>query len=109
MANDFAEALSDQIQKSGLTAYKLAQVSGVPKQILSNLLLGKTQPSWENVVKFARVLEVPLEVFVSDNIALPEPSEARGRGRPGKPEDEPEPVAEKKPSKKKGSGRQSKK
>lgn len=55
------ERLRDLIASSGLTAYRVAADSGVPRSNLSDYLNGKKFPSDDVLAKLAPVLGVPLE------------------------------------------------
>jgi transcriptional regulator with XRE-family HTH domain len=59
----FAALLAALLRREGLTAYALAQRSGVSKQALSKLLSGDSRPSWDTVVKLADALGVSTESF----------------------------------------------
>lgn len=59
----FAARLASLLGEAGLTAYALAQRSGVSKQALSKLLSGDSRPSWETVCRLADALGVSTESF----------------------------------------------
>jgi|HubBroStandDraft_6_1064221.scaffolds.fasta_scaffold258398_4 transcriptional regulator with XRE-family HTH domain len=85
MSKGFAELLAELLMEKGITPYRAAQVSGVSKQMLSLLLNGKSQPSWETVVRLSRALGVSTEAFVVEPVQLPGATEPSPRGRPKKP------------------------
>ncbi len=90
MARTFREALAEQLEKAGITAYRLSQLVGVGRAAVSKLLDDKvkTVPSWETVVKIALALGVDVGVFVTPDIQLPLTGEP---GKPGRPKaEEPE-------------------
>jgi transcriptional regulator with XRE-family HTH domain len=82
----FNERLQAAIDRAGLTAYALAQRSGVSKQSLSKLLQGTNAPSWETVQRLARALEVSYDDLADPGLAMPEEREPLPRGRPRKAE-----------------------
>ncbi len=79
MANNFKEALEEQLERAGVGAYRLSQLSGVSKQTISEFLNKGKLPSWESAIRIALALNVSLDVFRSDDIQLPE-SAGRGEG-----------------------------
>ena len=81
MTATFADALAAEVQKKGITLYRLAKEAGISTGMMSKLKAGSAQPSWETVQKIAKALGVTCEAF-SQPIDLPAVSEARGRGRP---------------------------
>jgi transcriptional regulator with XRE-family HTH domain len=62
-ADTFASRLRDLLQARGLTAYALAQKSGVRQQTLSKLLMGERQPMFDTVCRLADALGLPLDTF----------------------------------------------
>lgn len=63
VAVPFAERLKELRAKAGMSQYRLAQVSGVAKQTISQLEKGDTDPAWETVRKLARALGVSISEF----------------------------------------------
>jgi transcriptional regulator with XRE-family HTH domain len=61
--DDFAARLRRLLGRSGLSAYALAQRSGVSKQSLSRLLSGDSQPSLPTLLRLCRALGVSLSEF----------------------------------------------
>ena len=59
----FSSRLRQLLDSADMTAYRLAQVSGVPKQTLSHYLLGNREPAFGNLVKIAKALNVSLSEF----------------------------------------------
>jgi transcriptional regulator with XRE-family HTH domain len=60
---DFATVLRALLAESGLSAYALAQRSGVSKQSLSRLLSGDSEPSLRTALRLCRALGVSLSEF----------------------------------------------
>jgi len=52
-------------KSAGLSAYRLAIMSGVSKQTLSQIEAGKSQPSFATVLALAKALNVSLSEFDS--------------------------------------------
>src|SRR5579871_6339550 len=81
----FADRLQALRERAGLTQYRLAQLSGITKQTLSRLELGKTQPTWDTVQTLAAALQVDVGAFVTHSSKTPdEAPPSRPRGRPPK-------------------------
>jgi transcriptional regulator with XRE-family HTH domain len=62
----FADRLRQVRAEAGVSQYRLAKLTGLSKQALSQLELGQSQPSWETVQAIARALGVSYEAFVTD-------------------------------------------
>jgi DNA-binding XRE family transcriptional regulator len=62
----FADRLRHARAEAGISQYRLAQLTGLSKQALSQLELGQSQPSWETVQALARALGVSCEAFLTD-------------------------------------------
>lgn len=88
----FAARLVELRERAGLTKYRLAQVSGVSKQTLSQLEQGKTDPSWETVRRLARALKVDVSEFDVGDLDMPPTGD---RDEP----EQPPPAPPKKPKK----------
>jgi transcriptional regulator with XRE-family HTH domain len=89
----FAEQLKGLREAAGLSQYRLALVSGVSKQTLSQLERGVCDPSWETVRRLARALRVDVTAFDVGELTIP--------GASDEPEEPPPPLAPaKKPPKK---------
>lgn len=59
---EFSGRLIKLLDENGISAhYKLAEISGVSKQALSNYIHGKAIPSAYTIDKLARVLDCPIE------------------------------------------------
>ena len=84
MPATFAEALNRAIEQSGMTKYRLAQVTGLSAGMVTNIASGKNSPGWETAVKLALALGVSLDSFLSADITLPEEQPAKKLGRPKK-------------------------
>ena len=54
----FAKRLQTLREAAGVSQYKLAELSGLSKQALSQLEKGDREPSWETVQKLAKGLGV---------------------------------------------------
>jgi transcriptional regulator with XRE-family HTH domain len=76
----FARRLTALREQAGITMYRLAQITGITKQTISNLERGVGLPSWDSVQLLAKALGVSCEAFMSDDVQLPEPPPV---GRPG--------------------------
>jgi transcriptional regulator with XRE-family HTH domain len=85
----------DDLLKSA--SVELSQISGVSTQTISAVLSNRNLPGWESAVKIAKALKVSLDVFVTEDITIPDASEP---GKPGRPTREEEPEVEKKSPKK---------
>lgn len=68
-SESFAQRLGRLLSEHDLTAYRLAQRSGLPKQVISRYLRGEREPTFANVLRIVQALEASLEVF--NDIALP--------------------------------------
>jgi transcriptional regulator with XRE-family HTH domain len=82
--SSFATRLQRQREAAGLSQYALAKRSGLSKQALSNLEMGRREPSWDTVQRLAVALGVSCEVFTDPSITPADDAPARGRGRPRK-------------------------
>jgi transcriptional regulator with XRE-family HTH domain len=81
----FAAKVARVREQAGITSYRLAQLSGLSKQTLSQLEAGTSQPSWETVQRLALALGVSTEVFRDSGLRLEEaPIGQRGRPRKAK-------------------------
>jgi transcriptional regulator with XRE-family HTH domain len=80
----FADRLRTLREAAGVSQYRLAQLSGITKQSLSKLELGKTQPSFETVLTLAKVLGVDVSAFAYPLADSPPTAKAkRARKRKG--------------------------
>lgn len=70
----FAQRLERLLGQAGLSAYRLAQRSGLSRETVSRYLHGEREPTFANVVRIAQALELPLEAFA--NISLPTKEQA---------------------------------
>lgn len=83
---NFAERLREERERAGLSQYALAKMTGLSKQALSHLELGKREPTWQTVQLLALALGVDCRTFADPDVALPEPpTDPPKRGRPRKP------------------------
>lgn len=57
----FTERLKEQRKKNNLTQKKLADILGVSQGSYANWENGKREPSFENLIKLADLLEVSLD------------------------------------------------
>jgi len=78
----FAQRLAALREKAGISQYRLAQLSGVSKQALSQLECGTSQPSWETVRALARGLGIGVAAFDTGQAEPVAGVPARPRGRP---------------------------
>ena len=60
-SNVFPQRLKQLRQKKGLTQQKLAEILGIKRNTYSDWENGKTEPSFENLVKLADLFEVSLD------------------------------------------------
>jgi transcriptional regulator with XRE-family HTH domain len=87
----FAERLRTLREAAGMSQYSLAKRSGLSKQALSNLELGRREPNWITVQRIAAALGVDCTEFNDPTVLLPpvdEPSRKAGRPKketPGEP------------------------
>src|SRR5436189_4694028 len=96
MPTGYAKVLTKLLEEAGMSAYRLSEISGVSTQTISAVLSGRNLPGWESAVKIAKALHVSLDVFVTDDVTIPDPSEPGSPGRPSREEES----EEKKPAKK---------
>ena len=96
--NTFAERLAELREQADLSQYRLAQLSGVSKQTISQLERGIGDPSWETVRRLARALKVEVTAFDVGELTIPGEEKAEGE-----PEAQPEPPPKKPSTKKPGS------
>lgn len=61
--DSFAARLAALLRGAGLSAYRLAQLSGLSQQALSKLLSGKSAPSLETARRLCKALGVSLSHF----------------------------------------------
>jgi len=93
MVKSFGELLGSMRAEKGLSAYALAQRTGLSDQAIHDLERQKSQPSLETARRLAAALGVTL-AWVEEKlppVELPEPIPGRPRGRPRK---EAEPAAQ---------------
>ncbi|HEX5270553.1 MAG TPA: helix-turn-helix transcriptional regulator [Gemmataceae bacterium] len=82
-SDTFAGRLTALREAAGISQYRLAQLSGITKQTISNLERGETSPSWETVQLLAKALGVSCEEFVVEDIQPPEPPPVKRPGPKG--------------------------
>jgi transcriptional regulator with XRE-family HTH domain len=83
----FAERLRTLRERQGIpSAYALAKITGLTKQAMSLLEMGRSDPSWSTVQLLALALDVDTSEFIDPDLELPEVEEAKPRGRPRKEE-----------------------
>jgi transcriptional regulator with XRE-family HTH domain len=78
-AQSFAARLRRIRTAAGVSGYKLAELSGMSKQAISSLELGKRQPTLETAKKLARALGVSLDELTGDGGAAEKPKRKRGK------------------------------
>jgi transcriptional regulator with XRE-family HTH domain len=83
--NDFATRLTALRERAGLSQYRLAQLTGVSRQAVSQLENGDSVPTWPTVQLIALALGLNCSVFVDPTLQLPEEKPTAPRGRPKKP------------------------
>lgn len=54
----------------GMTIKKLAEETGISRQMISNYELGKTVPQGPNILKIVRALNFPIEYFSSEDVSI---------------------------------------
>ena len=59
----FAARLQELLDEAGMSGYRLAELSGLPRQTVSRFLRGERQPTLANAGRIARALGVSLSVF----------------------------------------------
>jgi transcriptional regulator with XRE-family HTH domain len=97
-ATYFARKLVAQMERQGLTAYRLAKLSGITNQSLSLILTKGQKPTWETVQRLCLALGVDCAEFLDPDLQLPEAEAPKKRGP--KPKDAgAAPSGEKKPRK----------
>jgi transcriptional regulator with XRE-family HTH domain len=101
----FASRLRTLREEKGISAYRLAQLTGLTRQALSLMELGQTEdPSWETIKRLAVALEVSTDAFVTKTSLVDAPP-AKRRGRPRKVVEVPAPAPRPKRTRKpKGKG-----
>jgi transcriptional regulator with XRE-family HTH domain len=67
MQETFADRLRALREQAGVSQYRLAFWTGLPRQTLSRLEQGAVQPSWATVQALAKALEVPVQAFVIED------------------------------------------
>lgn len=61
------EKIAYQLKKKGITKYRLAKLSGLSEETLTNIKLGRSKnPSFYTVYKIAKALDVSLEALIPD-------------------------------------------
>lgn len=81
----FAEKLKALRREMALSERRLARVAGIPYGTLHTYALGIRKPSFDNVVRIARVLQVACETFATcEDVANDEPEPVRRKRRPGR-------------------------
>jgi transcriptional regulator with XRE-family HTH domain len=77
----FAKRLKELREAAGLSKYRLAQLSGLTRQAISNLELGNREPTWVTVQRLARALGVSMEDLADPEIIRPPEPPRRRPGR----------------------------
>lgn len=67
---NFAESLRAELDRAGMTAYELANRTGLSHGSMSRLLSGKQLPGWWAVVQIALALDISLDVLRTPDIQL---------------------------------------
>jgi transcriptional regulator with XRE-family HTH domain len=60
---EFSQIISELMQKSGTSAYRLAKEVGVHQTTIKNWLTGKTDPSFDKLPKICNFFGVSMDVF----------------------------------------------
>ena len=55
------------LQKNGLTAYKVAQDTGISQSTLSDWKTGRAAPKADKLLVLAHYFNVPIEYFLTDD------------------------------------------
>lgn len=58
------------LEEAGLSRYKLAKMSGIPRSTLYNMLDGKSVPSIEIIQRISNAFHITLQQFFSPEIAF---------------------------------------
>jgi transcriptional regulator with XRE-family HTH domain len=80
----FAGRLRELRQAAGLTQAELAERAGMAKDGIAHLEQGRRAPAWESVIALCKALQVRCDAF----LIAPQDNTPRGRGRPGKDEEQ---------------------
>lgn len=75
--------LKTLLQRAGWTQDQLAKSARITFQSVNAIANGRTNPSWQTVVKLARVLGMDLSELVANGPMLAEGQNGRGRGKAG--------------------------
>lgn len=80
----FSEALRQILKERNIKQSELARMAGINKSSISEYLSENYAPKYNNVVKIARALEVPLSTFLEDTSeeAPEQPKKNTGAGVP---------------------------
>jgi transcriptional regulator with XRE-family HTH domain len=81
----FADRLRELREAAGLSQNALARRSGLSRQALSRLELGRNEPAWVSVQLLAQALGLDCRAFADPGLRLPAAPTTRPRiGRPRK-------------------------
>ena len=78
----FARRLEELRTKAQMSPSDLARRSGLSKQALSHLELGRREPTWDTVQRLALALGVSANEFADPSVRLPDSASSPPRGRP---------------------------
>jgi len=78
----FARRFKALLEEKGVSQYALAKLTGLSRQGLSHLALGRREPSWGTVQLIAAALGVDCTAFADPALELPPQGPAPARGRP---------------------------
>ncbi len=81
----FGQRLTALREKAGLSQYRLAQLSGISKQNMSQLESDKVKPGWETVQRLRVALGVTCEAFADPELEASVLTNVEPPGRPGRP------------------------
>jgi transcriptional regulator with XRE-family HTH domain len=84
IAKSFASRLTTLREKAGLSQYELAKRTGLTRQTVSRLEMGKSVPTWPTVQLLAAALGVDYVAFADPDLQPPAEEGPRPRGRPRK-------------------------
>jgi transcriptional regulator with XRE-family HTH domain len=91
-AKSFASRLTALRTRAGLSQYELAKRTGLTRQTVSRLEMGKSVPTWPTVQRLVAALGVDYAAFADPSLQPPAEQPPRPRGRPRK---EPPPATKK--------------
>lgn len=70
----FRHKLKNHMEIQSISQTRMEELSGVDQKVISNILNKPTsRPTFENVVRLARALNLPIEYFANDEMEEPPP------------------------------------